>query len=55
MKLLFTVISIAILMLPMSYAGATELPAGYSCADLRNKVSEYGTVLLISMARTRGY
>ena len=44
MKSLFTGISVAIL--GMSYAGATELPAGYSCMDLRNKVSEYGTVLL---------
>ena len=38
-----------------NYAGAAELPAGYNCMYLRTKVSEYGPVVLISMAKSRGF
>ena len=38
-----------------SYASASELPGGYSCNDLRNKVSEYGASLVLSMAKSHGY
>lgn len=48
-------ISVAISLLGISYAGATELPGGYNCMDLRSKVSEYGTIVLISMAKSRGF
>lgn len=48
-------ICLAISLFGASPAGAAELPAGYSCQDLRAKVSEYGTVVLISMAKTRGF
>ena len=54
MKPLVIGISMAISLLSVSYAGATELPAGYSCMDLRSKASEYGSVVLISMAKSRG-
>lgn len=48
-------VSIAISLLGMSYADAAKLPAGYSCMDIRSKVSEYGTIVLISMAKSRGF
>lgn len=38
-----------------NYASASELPGGYSCNDLRHKVSEYGATLVISMAKSHGY
>lgn len=51
----------AVSILGSSYADAsklhrvTTLPAGYTCIDLRNKVSEYGEIVLVSAAKTRGY
>jgi hypothetical protein len=39
----------------VSYASASELPGGYSCSDLRAKVSEYGAPLVLSMAKSHGY
>lgn len=38
-----------------SYAGASELPGGYSCSDLRAKVSEYGATTVLAMAKSHGY
>ncbi len=38
-----------------SCANASELPGGYSCNDLREKVSAYGATLVISMAKSHGY
>lgn len=37
------------------HASASELPGGYSCNDLRAKVSEYGATLVLSMAKSHGY
>ena len=39
----------------LSHANASELPGGYSCNDLRQKVSAYGAPLVISMAKSHGY
>ena len=39
----------------VSHASASELPGGYSCNDLRSKVSEYGATLVLSMAKSHGY
>ena len=55
MKALAIGISVAISLFGMSFASASELPAGYNCMDLRSKVSEYGAVVLISMAKSRGF
>lgn len=55
MKALAIGMSVAISLFGTSFASASDLPAGYNCMDLRNKVSEYGTVVLISMAKSRGF
>ena len=55
MKPLVIGVSIAISLLSMRYADAANPPAGYSCMDLRSKVAEYGTIVLISMAKSRGF
>ena len=34
---------------------AADLPAGYTCQDLRTKVAEYGVKLLLASARSRGF
>jgi hypothetical protein len=45
----------AIVISCVSYANAGELPGGYSCNDLRAKVSAYGATTVISMAKSHGY
>jgi hypothetical protein len=34
---------------------AADLPAGYTCHDLRTKVAEYGVKVLLASARSRGF
>lgn len=46
---LFTALS-----LPIATAKAAELPGGYTCQDLRTKVAEYGAMLILASARSRG-
>ena len=45
----------AVMISSLSYASASELPGGYTCNDLRAKVSEYGATLVLSMAKSHGY
>jgi hypothetical protein len=38
-----------------SHVKAADLPAGYTCQDLRTKVAEYGVSLILASARSRGF
>ena len=43
------------LLMPMPIeARPGELPGGYTCSDLRNKVASYGTTLVLMIARGQG-
>lgn len=50
-------ISMAVIgvLLSINSAGAAPLPGGYTCTDLRSKVSQYGEIVVISMAKSRGF
>lgn len=41
--------------LPPSVGKAADLPAGYTCQDLRTKVVEYGATVILASARSRGF
>jgi hypothetical protein len=38
-----------------THVKAADLPAGYTCHDLRTKVAEYGVKLILASARSRGF
>jgi hypothetical protein len=45
----------AVFSLPPNIGKAADLPAGYTCHDLRNKVVEYGATVILASARSRGF
>jgi hypothetical protein len=40
---------------PIAHVNAADLPGGYTCHDLRTKVTDYGVKLVLASARSRGF